>query len=1392
MCDWNFLILMQKKVERKERRKGNMGKHSKKARAAKRSLAVLLVVLLLIPSTPLPAVWAEENVELEQTEESMGQEQESVTAAEEGGDAAEPEGGEETTVSGEQPAPSGEEEMTIPGEQPAPEGGEETTVSGERPAPSGEEETTIPGEQPAPEGGEETTAPGEQPAPLGGEETTIPGEQPAPSGGEETTVPGEQPAPEGGEETTVPGEQPAPSGGEEIAVPGEQPVLDKEDDSAVPGDTIDSGEDVMPDSVSENAAVPAENVVLDSVSENTTEAEPLPDEETLQKKENQLEKMILHVGGDEIVVYPEEKDAADDGGASAYSLQPLEEKEMKVDLKGYTPAELTMVSAEYILKNGEKADAGNIVWKERGYGDDYTVSAKGDNLDLSWYTASSGSSDTSHDWEMILGSADQLDTGNIRYQVTIEMTDSSKWLIPKAYQQDSTGNKTDIAVNEGESYYYDRSYYGRSYSSERDLWIRLESGQIKEEDPVYVTLAVNNAVFANPHYSSFKIFEGKFTSAAEAESQKEITEEICNSGWVTMVTYGGDGAATGCLPFWIAVTADHSNNRGDENNCIFEGNFSAKNGTEWDYDIVETSSQNTVDGCDNYIYTLYAEYPAENTYYYGNMDYWAGKTDDSAVTAAYAGQYKSIAEASAAGAENIKESLFNDSADGYPADYSKGVYFTIFVGEDGTVQEVYRCCITVKTGTRPQKVKNDATYLRFSGLKDAAGETVTCYQASMTDDSYGDRNFYTMLVENTVDLTKLAPEFNMLDGTNLYAENQLQVSGVSVHDFSKGAVQYTASSESKNISENYWLQIVHVSSGKRLYINSLDDAEANTREENGIIYSIREMLLDSAHNYRHDILLLNTGTQDIENLAVELVSDTVELDEYWTLSGKNKLSAVTTVKRNKYYGELSNMAKLRLRKKDSVAEGTEVQGTLTIKSGSETLMVLTLTGVIGAPSITTETVPQGVKYVPYGIMIQNNNKYNRNKVSYSLLKGSLPEGVELMPNGELYGVPLKEGEYTFTVRMSNSLEDFYDLYSDKEYTLTVLDNTNTNVDAATDTGYDLTQRVEGAQISSGESQTLVSQGEYAQFKFVFLDGVKLTEGTDYTSEAGSTRITIRNQTLALSKGRHTIGVEFRTQDESNTLNRAAQNYEIKDKNSDSSDSDGGSDNGSDGGSNNGSDGGSAGDSNGSAGDSNGSVGDSNGSASGTNQGAGSTPNVLGNSQNNPNISNRQTNQIEPNGQGGVAAGIASADGASAQEVVEMLNNGALVSYTIQAGDTLWKIAERVYGSGILWRKIFSDNMTAIGNPNRIYAGQTIVIYPVQRTTTTGAAEVPSPAETSGTTGVPVQAGTYYTIEAGDTLWKIARRAYGRGSLWTRIFEANREQIANPDRVSIGQIIYIPE
>ena len=50
----------------------------------------------------------------------------------------------------------------------------------------------------------------------------------------------------------------------------------------------------------------------------------------------------------------------------------------------------------------------------------------------------------------------------------------------------------------------------------------------------------------------------------------------------------------------------------------------------------------------------------------------------------------------------------------------------------------------------------------------------------------------------------------------------------------------------------------------------------------------------------------------------------------------------------------------------------------------------------------------------------------------------------------------------------------------------------------------------------------------------------------------------------------------------------------------------------------------------------------------------------------------------------------------------------------------------------------------------------------------------------------------YTVVAGDTLGAIAQQFYGDASLFPRIFEANRHLISNPNVISVGQVLRIPD
>ena len=56
---------------------------------------------------------------------------------------------------------------------------------------------------------------------------------------------------------------------------------------------------------------------------------------------------------------------------------------------------------------------------------------------------------------------------------------------------------------------------------------------------------------------------------------------------------------------------------------------------------------------------------------------------------------------------------------------------------------------------------------------------------------------------------------------------------------------------------------------------------------------------------------------------------------------------------------------------------------------------------------------------------------------------------------------------------------------------------------------------------------------------------------------------------------------------------------------------------------------------------------------------------------------------------------------------------------------------------------------------------------------------------------PGAAAQTYTVKAGDTLSKIAERSLGSASAYMRIFEANRDQLNDPDQIKPGQVLKIP-
>lgn len=51
--------------------------------------------------------------------------------------------------------------------------------------------------------------------------------------------------------------------------------------------------------------------------------------------------------------------------------------------------------------------------------------------------------------------------------------------------------------------------------------------------------------------------------------------------------------------------------------------------------------------------------------------------------------------------------------------------------------------------------------------------------------------------------------------------------------------------------------------------------------------------------------------------------------------------------------------------------------------------------------------------------------------------------------------------------------------------------------------------------------------------------------------------------------------------------------------------------------------------------------------------------------------------------------------------------------------------------------------------------------------------------------------TTYTVEKGDTLSAIAKQFYGNAGKWDAIYQANRDQLDDPDKIFPGQQLKIP-
>lgn len=158
------------------------------------------------------------------------------------------------------------------------------------------------------------------------------------------------------------------------------------------------------------------------------------------------------------------------------------------------------------------------------------------------------------------------------------------------------------------------------------------------------------------------------------------------------------------------------------------------------------------------------------------------------------------------------------------------------------------------------------------------------------------------------------------------------------------------------------------------------------------------------------------------------------------------------------------------------------------------------------------------------------------------------------------------------------------------------------------------------------------------------------------------------------------------------------------------------------------------------------------------------------------------------------------------------------TYTVQSGDSLIKIARKVYGPDRQreYRRIYEANRGALASPETIPVGQVLVIPELD-----GVAAAASPAAAAAPAGGPsmreVELGqlaqalgvgpgeaarvvvtrtgghVIYVVRRGDTLAKIARRTLNNDShaAVMSIYQANKGKLSHPDRLPVGVELVIP-
>lgn len=895
------------------------------------------------------------------------------------------------------------------------------------------------------------------------------------------------------------------------------------------------------------------------------------------------------------------------------SMLPLEEVKAYLVLSGYTKESLSAISVDSILgmlkdSEGNKVEIDSdatTIWKYTKDSTDgletydkYTIGA---NEIINLYP---GDGIETFQFEMIIGNNGQLNQENKRYIIKVYLTEIFEDDIqPIICIQDENGVRTEAVANNCNFWLYhyisgdvelnfDLSFgYANNLCDYGSVWLSFKSELANdprvriEFHPVDVYLGGQIQV---PDYNTFITDKLLNVDMSKPDSGMQIQGKINTDYTYRMVTYVDEVEYSSkyvCVRYWTwypchtgKLFADSSTKESITSNV--QTNFNSRT------KVSEITLELTPEYLDDSQYYFDYDFIMERGYWgiTGVENY------DTYVKKIVVGHYNSEEEAEAAGATDVTSEILNE---GYLANYGgDGIDFTVFK-HLRLSQSFPLAYDTLADKINVKVVKNSNQWRNFIdkpivGEADpwlrvvgASGNDGTIYNVdnnnayvvengkSINMDTYYGYGYQTIFINDAnIDLGNLKPEFWYANTDRVYAVSEdtgLKVEAGHSRDFSDENQQYAGIiwDNNKENEKNYWVTF------KRLNNNGPELFVYGPKE--------REVILDEYFEFKHDILIANIGNEPLMDISVELVdAENVKLDQYWTVGGNDNdmLAAFTTTSTNTQYGELASIAKIRL-----LPDGDgEVKGKLIIRAKDQDPVTITLNGTAQNPEIITEELDDAIKYVPYQYIIATNNMHDWVETKFSVSEGDLPAGITLnSETGEIYGVPTvpdgdTETTYTFTVEakyLVEGQEGYFDA-SYKEFKLVVKPNTDENVYKASDKntessdlndGYSIKQHI-GTQISDYtfelevvEDSVFISYGQYKEFVKLWLNGILLEEGVDYDSEEGSTKITIKSQTLensTNSDAANTIAMEFRKDgngdgkgDDGAKMNRTSQNFNVK-------------------------------------------------------------------------------------------------------------------------------------------------------------------------------------------------------------------------------------------------------